>query len=414
MTDGTQRRATPSAPHRRSLTPGRETAARPTAASPSRPASPARPANASPARTPSAAQGARTAPSPARAARRVPGSVPPAQRRPQQDVAAAARRSAVAHPSSAPARRRRRRTGWLRGLAALLVVLIAVVAFLYRSVDQRMHRIDVLSGAPGTPGTTYLIVGSDSRDGWDDDGTEGARTDTIMVLHHPASGPAALISIPRDSYVEIPGRSANKINAAFAYGGAPLLIQTVEQLTGLTIDHYVEVGFGGVSGVVDALGGVELCYDRDVNDPYSGMVWTAGCHLTAGWDALAFSRMRYEDPLGDIGRVQRQQQVVSAVANGVLDPGTLFNPSKALRVANAGADSLTVSEGTHAFDIARMALAFREARGEGGITGTPPIASIDHRVNGVGSTVLLDPEKSPTFWRQIGDGNHPAGVVGGY
>src|SRR5690606_431197 len=107
----------------------------------------------------------------------------------------------------------------------------------------------------------YLIVGSDSRDGWKADGTEGARTDTIVVLHQPVAGAPALISIPRDSYVSIPGHDDNKINAAFAYGGPALLVETVELLTGLTIDHYVEVGFTGVSSVVDALGGVELCYD---------------------------------------------------------------------------------------------------------------------------------------------------------
>ncbi len=110
-------------------------------------------------------------------------------------------------------------------------------------------------------------MGSDSREGWIDDGTEGARTDTIMLVHQPENGPAALISIPRDSYVDIPGHDANKINAAFAYGGPQLLVQTVEQLTGLTIDRYLEVGFLGVEDVVNGLGGVELCYDSDVNDP---------------------------------------------------------------------------------------------------------------------------------------------------
>lgn len=282
-------------------------------------------------------------------------------------------------------------------------------------VEHRIEHVSALSGAPGTPGDTYLIVGSDSREGWADDGTEGARTDTIMLLHKPEHGPTALISIPRDSYVDIPGHDPNKINAAFAFGGPTLLVQTVEQLTGLTIDRYIEVGFLGVEDVVNALGGVELCYDADVNDPYSQMVWTAGCHQTNGANALAFSRMRHADPLGDIGRVARQQQVVAAVAKGIMTPSTLLNPSKAKRVASAGLESFRVSEGTHAWDLATMARAFNAARGDGAVTGTPPIATIDYRVDGVGSTVLLDPDKADAFWAAIADGTYPPGTaVGGY
>ncbi len=282
-------------------------------------------------------------------------------------------------------------------------------------VESRIQHVSALSGRPGTPGQTYLIVGSDARDGWRDDGTTGARTDTIMVLHQPTSGPTALISLPRDSYVNIPGYGGNKINAAYAYGGPHLLVETVEELTGLTIDRYVEVGFLGVEDMVDALGGVELCYDHDVNDPYSEMVWTAGCHEVDGTGALAFSRMRYADPIGDIGRVQRQQQVVAAVANGVTSPSTVANPVKARRVASAGLDSFRVSEGTHAWDLARMARAFKAAQGEGAVKGTPPIATIDYRVDGVGSTVLLDPDEAPAFWAAIAAGTYaPGTVVGGY
>lgn len=331
------------------------------------------------------------------------GRVPPQrtsspQRRPSGILAASARR---------PRRARR-----ALGIVAGLVVLFTLGSWLW--VESKLDSTPALSGDAGTPGNTYLIVGSDSREGWDDDGTEGARTDTILVLHQPASGPPALISIPRDSYAQIPGYNPNKINAAFAYGGAPLLVQTVERLTGLTIDHYLEVGFGGVQNVVDALGGVELCHDADVNDPYSGMEWTAGCHLADGYSALAFSRMRYADPLGDIGRTLRQRQVVGAVADDALSPSTVLNPFKAFRVADAGLDSITVSQGTHALDLVRVVRAFRAATGPGGVTGTPPIASIDYRVEGAGSTVLLDPDLSPTFWADIAQGNYTAGsVVGG-
>lgn len=293
-----------------------------------------------------------------------------------------------------------------------LVVLVPLGAFWFW-VESSITHVDALSGAANTPGDTYLIVGSDSREGWADDGTEGARTDTIMLLHRPASGPVALISIPRDSYVEIPGHDMNKINAAFAFGGPALLVQTVEALTGLTIDHYLEVGFLGVSNVVDALGGIELCYDADVNDPYSTLVWTAGCHQADGATALAFARWRHGAPLGDISRTEHQQQMVSAVAHRALSPSTLLNPFAVVRVTDAGLRSFRVDSGTSALDLAGTARGFGAARGDGMVTGTPPLETLDHRVEGVGSTVLLDPETADEFWRQIAAGSVPAGPVGG-
>ena len=299
-------------------------------------------------------------------------------------------------------------------LVAFLLLVVVGALSVNAWVDHRITHVAALSGAPGTPGQTYLIVGSDSRDGWMDDGTEGARTDTIMLVHQPTSGPTALISIPRDTFVEIPGYGPQKVNAAFAFGGAPLLVETVEQLTGLTIDRYVEVGFLGVTGMVDGLGGVELCHDADVDDPYSTLVWEAGCHNVDGTTALAFSRWRHGDPLGDIGRVQRQQQVVSAVAQKTMSTSTILNPFKARDVAEAALGSLAVSEGSRPVDLARMARVFDAARGADAVTGTPPIASIDYRVEGVGSTVLLDPDLSPAFWAAIADGTYPEGThVGG-
>ncbi|MDN4481508.1 LCP family protein [Demequina muriae] len=322
--------------------------------------------------------------------------------------------SAVAEPPRRPSARRKRHRVRNAFIVLLVLLLVAAVA-LYAWVDSRIQTVEALSGAADTPGNTYLIVGSDSREGWDGgNDTPGQRTDTIMVLHQPESGPTALISIPRDSYVEIPGNGSNKINAAFAFGGAPLLVETVEDLSGLTVDHYLEVGFGGVEGLVDAVGGVELCYDEDVSDKLSRLEWEAGCHVADGDTALAFARMRYADPLGDIGRAQRQQQVVGAVANEILSPATVLNPFTAIPVASAGLDAFRVSEGTGPFDLARFALAFNATRGGDAVTGTPPIASMGHRVDGVGSTVLLDPEQIDQFWIDIADGAYEPGTeVGG-
>lgn len=297
-------------------------------------------------------------------------------------------------------------------LTILALVVVALVA-LWLWVESQITRVEALSGASNTAGDTYLIVGSDSRDDWEDDGTVGARTDTIIVLHRPESGPTALISIPRDAYMEIPGHGSNRINAAFAFGGAPLLVETVEAHSGLTVDHYLEVGFTGVSGLVDALGGVELCYDQTVNDRLSRLEWEAGCHVADGDTALAFARMRYADTLGDIGRTQRQQQLVNAVASEVMSPATLLNPTRSLPVISAGLDAFAVSEGTSVFNLVGAAFAFNSGRGDDAVTGTPPIASINHRVDGVGSTVLLDPDTIDQFWDDIATGALEPGTVTG-
>jgi LCP family protein required for cell wall assembly len=282
--------------------------------------------------------------------------------------------------------------------------------------NGRLTHVSALSTAPATPGTTYLLAGSDARgDGAIPlDGTLGARSDTVMVLHVPPSGPVALISLPRDTYVNVPGHGPAKLNAAYSWGGAALLVLTVEKLTGLTVDHYVEVGFAGLEDVVNAVGGISLCSNLTVNDHDSGMVWTPGCHEVAGAAALSFARMRKADPTGDIGREQRQQQVIAAITSKISTPSLAFQPSTQVSLIRAGTGSLAVSKGTDIIDMARLALAFRDAKGPGGITGTPPIASMDYWPgHGLGSTVELDPAKTPAFFEAIKNGTLPAGPVGG-
>ncbi|WP_235535337.1 LCP family protein [Oerskovia sp. Root918] len=310
-------------------------------------------------------------------------------------------------------RLRKGRLAAVVGVFALVLLLAWPIGLLVWANGKIQH-VEALSGAAGTPGETYLLAGSDARgEGISEDGTEGARTDTIMLLHKPGSGPASLISLPRDTYAEIPGKGASKLNAAYSWGGAPLLVQAVEQLTGLTVDHYIEIGFGGVEGIVDAVGGVELCLDYDVNDARSELVWTAGCHPADGHTALAFSRMRYSDPQGDIGRAERQRQVIGAVSQKAADKSLLFKPGTQVSLIDAGLASLVVDEKTGIVDLGKMALAFREANGPEGITGTPPISNPDYRPGGAGSTVQLDPELSPAFWTDVRDGKLPSGVVGG-
>ena len=300
-------------------------------------------------------------------------------------------------------------------VALVLVLLLAWPIGLAVWANGRLERVEALSGASDTPGTVYLLAGSDVRDGEvvRQDATEGERADTIMLLVVPDSGPSAMLSLPRDTYTEIPGQGANKLNAAYAWGGPALLTESVEGLTGMTVDHYVEIGFDGVAGVVDAVGGVELCLDYDVDDEKSHLEWEAGCHTADGSTALAFARMRYSDPEGDIGRAQRQQQLIKAVTQAAASPATLANPAQHVSLGRAGTDALRVSEGTSILDLGRMAMAFRNATGPDGITGTPWIANPDYRAGSGGSTVLLDAERNPGLYQDLIDGSLEPGEVGG-
>ncbi|WP_226924789.1 LCP family protein [Georgenia satyanarayanai] len=311
-------------------------------------------------------------------------------------------------PAASPAPRKRRRRGrWVAAVVVVLLVLVLAwpVGLLWWA-NGRISHVSALSGAANTPGTTYLLAGSDSRaDGAADDATEGQRSDTIMLLHKPESGPTALVSLPRDTYTDIPGRGAAKLNAAYSYGGPELLVETVEGLTGLTVDHYVEIGMAGVRDVVDAVGGVELCLDYDVDDWRSDLVWEAGCHPADGATALAFSRMRYSDPDGDIGRTARQRQLVSSIISEVATPSTVLDPRGHVELIDSALSAIVVDDDTGIIDLARMGLAFRSASGSGGLVGPPPIADPNYRPGGVGSTVLLDPNLAPDFFARLATGD---------
>lgn len=289
-------------------------------------------------------------------------------------------------------------------LVLLLVLILAWPVGLLIWANGQIQHVTALSDAADTPGTTYLLAGSDSREGSDlTDSTGGGRADSIMLLTAPESGTPSLISIPRDTFAEIPGYGPNKLNAAYSFGGPELLVETVESLTGITVDHFVEIGMGGVADVVDAVGGVELCLDYDVDDADSKLTWTAGCHVADGETALAFARMRHADPLGDIGRTQRQQQVIKAISAEVATPSLAVRPGDQVALIDAGLGAVLVSDGTGIIDLGRMALTFRSAMSDG-VHGNPPIGNLDYRPGGVGSTVLIDEERGPGFWQAVLDG----------
>lgn len=320
----------------------------------------------------------------------------------------------IDQPPIAPPRPKRRRRGRKAALVLtfVLVLLLAWPIGLALWTNGKLNHVDALSGAADTPGTTYLLAGSDSRADLTEedagfDRTEGARTDTILLLHVPEKGTTSLISLPRDSFVEIPGHDSSKLNAAYSWGGPQLLVETVEGLSGLTVDHYVEVGFSGITNIVEELDGVELCYDHDVSDKRSDLEWTAGCHIADGPTALAFARMRYADKEGDIGRTDRQRQLIAAITSSATETRTILNPGKQLGLVNAATGSLVVDEDTNVLNLGKLALAFRKATGSEGWNGTPPIASMNYRPGGVGSAVQLDGAELPGFFEAVAEGNPP-------
>ncbi|WP_240471000.1 LCP family protein [Schaalia suimastitidis] len=310
-----------------------------------------------------------------------------------------------AHPSQPPRRGRTRtlKRALLTTVVVFLILVIGWPSFLLWDANNNLGRIDALSGASNTPGTTWLLAGSDSRqDGAVVDDAEGQRADSVVLVHKASNGQTSMVSLPRDTYVDIPGYGYSKLNAAYSYGGPALLVSTVEALSGLTVDHYVEIGMGGVTAIVDSLGGIELCLDMDVSDPYSQLNWTAGCHVADGPTALAFARMRYADPLGDIGRAQRQRQVISQTVATAMSPSVLLNPWRTLQLERAGAKALVVDQDASPFDVGRLLLAFKKAQADG-LTGAPPIENIGYSTP-AGSAVLLVGETAPDFFAAMRDG----------
>ncbi|MET9495027.1 LCP family protein [Streptomyces sp. NPDC006552] len=287
-----------------------------------------------------------------------------------------------------------------RVLAVLLLVLVLLAGYgtgLYFWADSRLRTTEAFGAGGGRPadgkGTDWLLVGSDSRADLTPEqrkqlhvgNDEGLNTDTIMILHHGDSGPY-LVSIPRDSYVPIPGHGRNKINAAYSLGGARLLTATVEQATGLRLDHYAEIDFLGLVDVVDAIGGVTLCVPRGgLHDAKSGADFDAGCQAMDGVQALQYARARYSDPQGDLGRVKRQRQLLDAIAGKALGPGVLVPPWKLVPFLRTTLDALTVDPGTGVGALATMGTKMRSLAG----TTTVPVASEPY-VPGAGDVVEWD------------------------
>jgi LCP family protein required for cell wall assembly len=252
-------------------------------------------------------------------------------------------------------------------LVAAGVAWTGLSAWQLSSSIERIPAAELPSLDSGTAGpVNYLLVGSDSREnlpaelgGFFGD-FEGQRTDVIMVAH-VAGGRLQLLSLPRDLKVDIPGHGVDKINAAITFGGPDLLVQTVKGFLGMPIHHYVEVGFGDFSNVVDRLGGVDIEFPYSARDNKSGLSVEAGTTHLEGPATVAFVRSRSYEELrdgswvgidqSDIGRMGRQQLVLSRLMDGAKSPATLIKgPWLAAGVGN----SLTADEGLSMFDLARL------------------------------------------------------------
>ncbi|GGO13220.1 hypothetical protein GCM10010116_26640 [Microbispora rosea subsp. aerata] len=279
-----------------------------------------------------------------------------------------------------------RRTGRtiLRVVVVLVVLLLVAAVAGYFWIGSRLRPVESLTDYDGrpaeTPGEDWLLVGSDSREGLTAAQRKklatgkavGKRTDTMMLLHIPEEGRPTLVSLPRDSFVPIEGHGSGKLNAAYAFGGPELLTKTVERVTGIRIDHYMEIGFGGFVGIVDAIGGVDICVKQNIKDPKAGINLKKGCQEMDGGTALGYVRTRATGAIPDFERTQRQRQFFSAVVQKAASPGTLINPFTSIPLALSAADSVSVDPGTGLFDLLSLGLAMRE----GPVATAVPIGSL--------------------------------------
>ncbi|WP_426564768.1 LCP family protein [Angustibacter sp. McL0619] len=308
--------------------------------------------------------------------------------------------------------RKRRRIGWKPIVLVVVLALIVYPIALFFVAWRHLGRVDALpANTAATPGRTYLVVGSDSRKGLTKaqrralhtGGDFGQRTDTIMLLHLPANGgPNVLMSIPRDSYVSIPGHGMNKINAAYAFGGPKLLAETIEKATGVQIDDYAEIGLGGFASIVDAVGGVQICPKRDMKDKDAGLNIKKGCQQANGAVALGYARARHSDPRGDLGRVERQREVLGAIVAKSSKPTTLVNPFAAFPLASSGAATLTIDKHTGPVALLRFLLGMKSAAGGDGLSLTVPISGTANRP-GAGSVVLWDQDQADIVFKALRD-----------
>jgi len=314
-------------------------------------------------------------------------------------------------------------------IASIAIVGISAISWAgLGRITAAIPRVDAFAGLENRPkkessAVNYLIVGSDTREGLSREeikrlkvgGTDvaaGKRSDTMLLIHiSKKRDKAAIISIPRDSYALIPEHNNSqgkvipaaysKINSAYNWGGAPLLIETLESMSDLRIDHYVELNFVGFVRMVDALGGVEICTKKDIDDPKSHLTLPAGTHVLDGVDSLKFVRTRVFDGLGDLGRMKRQQEFASAMLRKATSAGVLLNPVKMVDFINSALDSVVTDEGLSQGDLLTLGKQLRNLSASNVRTLTIPLQYYNYNKNGVSAAVLWDPVLAPELFERI-------------
>ncbi|MBM7086474.1 LCP family protein [Micromonospora sp. MMS20-R2-29] len=312
-------------------------------------------------------------------------------------------------------RRRRIALSVILAVALLAMVGIGVGVYL-KSVESDVGRVDAFTEVPtearppkapeARDARNLLILGSDSRD---PENTGGSRSDTIILAHIPQGGTSAqLVSIPRDTWVHVPasknGQHGNrdaKINAAFAWGGVPLLVQTVEEFTKVRIDHVVMVDFAGFKEIVDALDGVQIDVERSFTSTHSlnpdgRREFVKGPQTMDGAAALDYARERYAFPDGDFARIRHQQQLIRAVLDKAASGGLLANPGRLDDFLRATADAVTVDKTLSLVDLATE---LRHLRGGNLTFATSPSSGTG--MIGTESVVLADEAKARTLYTAI-------------
>jgi len=321
-----------------------------------------------------------------------------------------------------------RSTRIFTGISIAILAISAISALAFGTVSTFTKKVDAFAGLDKRPdkkssAVNYLLVGSDTREGLTKEELKilrvgsvataaGKRSDTMLLVHiSKARDKAILISIPRDTYALIPEHTTkagkvkpavySKINSAFNWGDAPLLIQVIENMTQLKIDHYVEVNFAGFARVVDSLGGVEVCTKKDIDDPKSHLVLPAGVHTLNGLESLKYVRTREFDGMGDLGRMQRQQSFMSAVLRKATSAGVLLNPITMASFINSALSAVTTDSSLKNSDLILLAKQMKSLSTSSVRTLTVPLSNLNYNENGVTASVLWDPELAPQLWDRL-------------
>jgi len=314
------------------------------------------------------------------------------------------------------------------GISIAVLAISAISALAFGTVTASINKIDVFSGIDKRPekkstAMNYLLVGSDTREGLSKAELKalrvgsvttaaGKRSDTMLLVHiSKARDKAVMISIPRDTFALIPEHRSksgklipavySKINSSFNWGGAPLLIQTIEEMTELKIDHYIEINFAGFARIVDSIGGVEVCTKKNINDPKSHLILEAGVHTLNGIESLKYVRTREFDGLGDLGRMQRQQAFMSAVLRKATSAGVLLNPVTMASFINSSLSAVTTDSELKNSDLIALAKQMKSLSTSSVRTLTVPLSNLNYYSNGVTSAVLWDPVLAPQLWTRL-------------